>query len=164
MDSAVAVDVSVLLRAWSDGDSAAGERLVPLLYPQLRRRAAAFLRRERRDHTLQPTALVNEAYLRLVDQRGLEWQNRYNCGRGVPFSQLNVRVSKRFALPGGSRFELIGEVFNLFNALNPGGFSPRRLLGSAPNADFMQPTVFAGDFQQPEQRVGPVGVRWTFGR
>ena len=88
----------------------------------------------------------------------------FNCGRGAPFSQLNVRVSKRFALPRGSRFEVIGEVFNLFNALNPGVFSPRRLLGTTPNAEFMQPTVFAGDFQQPEQRVGQIGVRWMFGR
>ncbi len=76
MTSSGEVSVSALLQAWSDGDSAAGERLVPLLYPQLRRRAAAFLRRERHDHTLQPTALVNEAYLRLVDQRGVDWQNR----------------------------------------------------------------------------------------
>jgi RNA polymerase sigma factor (TIGR02999 family) len=69
-------DVTELLRAWSDGDSSARDRLIPLVYQELRRRAAAYLRREARDHTLQPTALVHEAYLRLVDQRRAVWQNR----------------------------------------------------------------------------------------
>jgi RNA polymerase sigma factor (TIGR02999 family) len=69
-------DVTELLRAWSEGDAEARDRLMPLVYDELRRRAAAYLRRERRDHTLQPTALVHEAYLRLVDQRRAEWKNR----------------------------------------------------------------------------------------
>jgi RNA polymerase sigma factor (TIGR02999 family) len=69
-------DVTTLLRAWGGGDLAARDRLVPLVYAELHRRAAAYLRRERNDHTLQPTALVNEVYLRLVDQRRAVWQNR----------------------------------------------------------------------------------------
>jgi len=69
-------EVTDLLQAWSEGDLDAGDRLIPLVYQELRRRAAAHLRRERRDHTLQPTALVHEAYLRLVDQRRAAWQNR----------------------------------------------------------------------------------------
>jgi RNA polymerase sigma factor (TIGR02999 family) len=69
-------DVTELLRAWSGGDTSAGDRLIPLVYDELRRRAAAYLRRERRGDTLQPTALVHEAYLRLVDQRRAAWQNR----------------------------------------------------------------------------------------
>jgi RNA polymerase sigma factor (TIGR02999 family) len=69
-------DVTELLRAWSAGDSSAADRLMPLVYAELRRRAAAYLRRERRDHTLQPTALVHEAYLRLVGQRREPWRNR----------------------------------------------------------------------------------------
>ena len=68
-------DVTALLHAWSDGDVAARDRLMALIYEELRRRAAVHLRRERPDHTLQPTALVNEAYLRLVDQR-TPWHNR----------------------------------------------------------------------------------------
>ena len=61
--------------------SNAREKLMPLVYSELRRRAAAYLRRERTDHTLQPTALVNEAYLRLVGQQGVVWQNRAHfCG------------------------------------------------------------------------------------
>jgi RNA polymerase sigma factor (TIGR02999 family) len=68
--------VTGLLRAWSQGDLEARERLMPLVYAELRRRAAAYLRRERKDHTLQPTALVHEAYLRLVGQQRVVWQNR----------------------------------------------------------------------------------------
>ena len=71
-----APDVTTLLRAWSDGEAAALNELVPLVYDELHRRAMAYLRRERRDHTLQPTALVNEVYLRLVNQRRAAWQNR----------------------------------------------------------------------------------------
>ena len=67
---------SGLLRAWSKGDVKAREKLMPLVYEELRRRAAAYLRRERADHTLQPTALVNEAYLRLIGQERIVWQNR----------------------------------------------------------------------------------------
>jgi RNA polymerase sigma factor (TIGR02999 family) len=67
--------VTALLADWSSGNHAAGERLFPLIYAELRRRAAAHLRGERRDHTLQPTALVNEAFLRLFGQR-TTWQNR----------------------------------------------------------------------------------------
>jgi RNA polymerase sigma factor (TIGR02999 family) len=68
-------DVTALLHAWSNGDIGARDRLMALIYGELRRRAAVHLRRERPDHTLQATALVHEAYLRLVDQRA-PWHNR----------------------------------------------------------------------------------------
>lgn len=68
--------ITDLLIAWGDGDQGALERLFPLVYDELRRVAAFYLRRERSDHTLQPTALVNEVYLRLFDQRRVGWQNR----------------------------------------------------------------------------------------
>ena len=68
--------ISGLLRAWGRGNLQAREKLMPLVYEELRRRAAAYLRRERTDHTLQPTALVNEAYLRLLGQERVAWQNR----------------------------------------------------------------------------------------
>lgn len=70
------VDVSALLQAWSQGDVEARDRVMEMVYHELRRRAAAYLRRERPGHTLQPTALVHEAYLRLVDQKAAAWQNR----------------------------------------------------------------------------------------
>ena len=68
--------VSRLLRAWGRGDLQARDELVPVVYRELRRRAGAYLRRERPDHTLQPTALVHEAYLRLTAQDRVAWQNR----------------------------------------------------------------------------------------
>ena len=68
--------VTELLQAWGQGDAEAGERLVPLVYGDLRRRAARYLRKEAAGHTLQPTALVHEAYLRLIDQKRVDWSNR----------------------------------------------------------------------------------------
>ena len=68
--------VTQLLIDWGKGDQAALEKLMPLVYDELRRLASNYLRRERATHTLQPTALVNEAYLKLVDQRNAKWQNR----------------------------------------------------------------------------------------
>jgi RNA polymerase sigma factor (TIGR02999 family) len=65
-----------LLLDWSDGDEGARNEMLPLVYDELRRLAALYLLRERRDHTLQPTALVHEAYLRLIDQRQVNWKNR----------------------------------------------------------------------------------------
>ena len=68
--------VTELLRAWSDGDDGALERLTPLVVMELRRLARAYMRRERRGHTLQTTALLNEAFLRLTDARRVRWQDR----------------------------------------------------------------------------------------
>ena len=68
--------VTRLLLDWSDGDERARDEVLPLVYDELRRLAALYLLRERHDHTLQPTALVHEAYLRLVDQRQVNWRNR----------------------------------------------------------------------------------------
>jgi len=69
-------DVTQILRNWSDGNETASEELMPLIYEELRRLARNYLRRERADHTLQPTALVHEAYLRLVDDKRVTWQDR----------------------------------------------------------------------------------------
>lgn len=69
-------DVTELLHAWSSGDPEALKKLLPLVYAELRRRASAQMRRERGGHTLQPTALVHEAFLKLVSQKGLTWQDR----------------------------------------------------------------------------------------
>ena len=68
--------VTRLLRAWGEGDAKAGDRLMPLVYAELRKRAAAYLRRERPGHTLQPTALVHEAYVRMAGQDRAAWKNR----------------------------------------------------------------------------------------
>jgi len=68
--------VSDLLRSWGRGNTQARDDLLPLVYRELKLRAAAYLRHERRDHTLQPTALVHEAYMRLIGQERVAWQNR----------------------------------------------------------------------------------------
>ena len=69
-------DVTDLLRRWGHGDRAAFDRLMPVVYGELHRIASRYLAKERSDHTLQSTALVHEAFLRLVDQRLADWQNR----------------------------------------------------------------------------------------
>ncbi len=68
--------ITQLLKQWSNGDAEVLDNLMPLVYVELRRQAAGYLRRERSNHTLQPTALINEAYLKLIDQRDVKWQNR----------------------------------------------------------------------------------------
>ncbi len=69
-------EVTELLRVWSEGDQSALDKLMPLVYDELRRLAHQYMRREKRGHTLQTSALVNEAYLRLVDQSKIEWESR----------------------------------------------------------------------------------------
>jgi RNA polymerase sigma factor (TIGR02999 family) len=76
MSTPPGAQVTRLLEAWQRGDSRAGDALVPLVYAELRRIAAAKLQIERASHTLQPTALVHEAWLRLMQQHGASWQNR----------------------------------------------------------------------------------------
>ena len=72
----VSRDVTSLLKKLADGNQEAGRELIPVVYRELHRLAVNHLRRERRDHTLQPTALVHEAYIKLVAQRNADWQNR----------------------------------------------------------------------------------------
>ena len=81
--------VTHLLRAWSDGDDGALERLTPLVEAELRRLARGYMGRERHGHTLQPTALVNEAFLRLTDARQVRWQDRAH------FLGISARLMRR---------------------------------------------------------------------
>jgi len=80
-------DFTLLLRAWGAGDRQALDRLAPLVYQELHRLARGYMARERPNHTLQVTALVNEAYLRLIDTRQVEWQDRAHflaiCARAM---------------------------------------------------------------------------------
>ncbi len=68
--------ITLMLREWSDGKAEALDALMPLVYDELHRQAARYLRRERPDHTLQTTALIHEAYLKLIDQREVNWESR----------------------------------------------------------------------------------------
>jgi RNA polymerase sigma-70 factor (ECF subfamily) len=76
-------EVTALLAQLGKGNQEAASRLIPLVYRELHRLAAAYMRRERIDHTLQPTALVHEAYIKLVQQRSVDWQSRAHFS-GLP--------------------------------------------------------------------------------
>lgn len=84
--------ITELLRAWSDGDEHAADDLMPQIEHELRRLAAKHMRRERQDHTLQTTALVNEAYMRLAKQEKTKWQNRAH------FFAIASRIMRRVLL------------------------------------------------------------------
>jgi RNA polymerase sigma factor (TIGR02999 family) len=89
MPIAASHEVTQLLLAWNDGDQTALERLIPLVHAELRRLARRFMRDERPGHTLQPSALINEAYLRLIDARHVRWENR------VHFFSIAAQVMRR---------------------------------------------------------------------
>ncbi len=82
-------DVTILLQSWSDGSKEALDRLLPMILAELQRQAQAYLQRERPSHTLQPTALVNEVYLRLVDQERARWRDR------VHFFAVAAQIMRR---------------------------------------------------------------------
>jgi RNA polymerase sigma factor (TIGR02999 family) len=93
-------DVSTLLQAWSGGDRSALDKLAPIVYDELRRLAHYYLNGERRDHSLQTTALVNEAYLRLVDYRRMHWENRAH------FFAVSAQVMRRILVDHARRRNL----------------------------------------------------------
>jgi RNA polymerase sigma factor (TIGR02999 family) len=93
-------DVSTLLRAWSDGDQNALDQLTPIVYEELRRLAGHYLRGERTGHSLQATALVNEAYLRLVDYKRMRWENRAH------FFAVSAQLMRRILVDHARRHNL----------------------------------------------------------
>jgi RNA polymerase sigma-70 factor, ECF subfamily len=95
-----AADVSVLLQAWSNGDRSALEKLTPIVYQELRRLARRYMQGERRGHSLQATALVNEAYTRLVDYKRMQWQNRAH------FFAVSAQLMRRILVEHARRHNL----------------------------------------------------------
>jgi RNA polymerase sigma-70 factor, ECF subfamily len=93
-------DVSILLRAWSEGDQNALDKLTPLVYNELRRLAQHYMSRERTGHTLQATALVNEAYLRLVDYKRMRWESRAH------FFAVSAQLMRRILVDHARRHNL----------------------------------------------------------
>jgi RNA polymerase sigma factor (TIGR02999 family) len=93
-------EVSTLLRAWSGGDQSALDRLTPIVYDGLRRLARRYMRRERPGHSLQTTALVNEAYMRLVDYERMQWQDRAH------FFAVSAQVMRRILVEHARRHNL----------------------------------------------------------
>jgi RNA polymerase sigma factor (TIGR02999 family) len=98
-------DVTVLLQAWTGGDAGALEKLTPLVYAELRRLARRCMTAERPDHTLQPTALVHEAFLRLMNSKDLVWKNRAHffalSGRLMRRILVDFGRSRRYGKRGG---------------------------------------------------------------
>ena len=95
--------ITELLVQWSEGDQAALDRLTPLVYDELRQMARTYLRGERPEHTLQATALVHEAYLRLIDQREVRWQNRAHFFGIASQMMRRVLVNHALARAAGKR-------------------------------------------------------------
>src|SRR6202161_3668245 len=93
-------EVSGLLRAWGDGDRDALDRLTPVVYDELRRLARRYMRGERPGHSLQTTALVNEAYMRLVDYKSMQWQNRAH------FFAVSAQLMRRILVEHARRHNL----------------------------------------------------------
>jgi RNA polymerase sigma-70 factor, ECF subfamily len=93
-------EVSTLLRAWSGGDQRALDRLTPIVYDGLRRLARRYMRRERAGHSLQTTALVNEAYMRLVDYERMQWQDRAH------FFAVSAQLMRRILVDHARRHNL----------------------------------------------------------
>ncbi|MGA3074599.1 MAG: sigma-70 family RNA polymerase sigma factor [Bryobacteraceae bacterium] len=93
-------DISKLLHAWSEGDQNALERLTPVVYDELHRLARRYMRRERPGHSLQTTALVNEAYMRLLDYKRIEWQDRAH------FFAISARLMRRILVEHARRHNL----------------------------------------------------------
>jgi len=89
-----------LLRAWGGGDRGALDRLTPIVYEELRRLARLYMKRERPGHSLQATALVNEAYMRLVDYKGMRWQNRAH------FFAVSAQLMRRILVDHARRHNL----------------------------------------------------------
>ena len=92
-------EITQLLAEWSDGNQGALDKLYPLVYKELRRLAHGYLRRERKGHTLQTTALINEAYLRLVDQKHVHWANRSH------FFGISAQIMRRILIDHARRYD-----------------------------------------------------------
>ena len=93
-------EVSGLLRAWGDGDRGALDKLTPIVYDELHRLARHYMRGERPGHSLQTSALVNEAYMRLVDYKGMQWQNRAH------FFAVSAQLMRRILVDHARRHNL----------------------------------------------------------
>ena len=93
-------EVSKLLRAWTGGDQGALDRLTPIVYDELHRLARRYMKRERPGHSLQTTALVNEAYMRLVDYKHMQWQNRAH------FFAVSAQLMRRILVEHARRHNL----------------------------------------------------------
>lgn len=96
-------DVTVFLKAWSGGDREAADTLMTLVYKEMRKLAASYLQRQRADHTLEPTALVHEAYLKLIDASQINWQDRAHFFAVAAQTMRNILVDHARAVAADKR-------------------------------------------------------------
>jgi len=172
-------DVTLLLRAWAEGSQPALEELTPLVYGELRRLAASYLRREEPGHTLQPTALVHEAYLRLVGNSVPDWESRthfYGVAARLMRQILVDHAREQHALKRGGQFCHISLAEPL--ALSPGqepdlvalNDAIERLAASGPRKAQVVELRFFGGLTEEETaevlQVSAVTVRrdWQFAK
>jgi RNA polymerase sigma factor (TIGR02999 family) len=130
-------DITALLQAWSRGDRAALEALLPAVYGELRHQAERYMRRQRADHTLQATALVHEAYLRLVRQQDTEWRSRAHFFGVAAKAMRSILVDHARARQAAKR----------------GAGASRLTLGSIESAPNPTPTVDVLDLEEALQRL-----------
>jgi len=90
-------EITQLLAEWSDGNQTALDKLYPLVYDELHKMANRYMKRERKDHTLQTTALINEAYVRMVDQKNVHWENRAH------FFAISAQIMRRILIDHARR-------------------------------------------------------------
>lgn len=117
----VTASVTRLLEQWAEGDQRALDELTPVVYRELRQIAVGYLRNERPDHTLQPTALVHEAYLRLIDQKSTRWRNRTHFFGVAAHLMREILVDHARRRHAGKRSGQRMQLEQLVNLPNSGG-------------------------------------------
>ena len=123
-------EVTQLLVAWGDGDQSALDKLMPLVYDELHRLAHRYMAQERPEHTLQTSALVNEAYVRLIDQRNVHWQNRAQFFGIAATLMRRILVgyarSRKRVKRGGGAFQISLDEAAILSAGASGGYGGPR--------------------------------------
>lgn len=148
-----AVDITELLHAWSAGDASAPDRLLPLVYGELRSLGAHYLRTERGDHTLQATALVHEAYLKLVQQKSAGWNDRIHFARIAARAMRQVLVEHARAHNAQKREGKLQKVY----------LDETRVLASSRNPDLVELDDVLKEFTQLYPREAEVVELKFFG-
>lgn len=145
-------EVSVLLQAWSEGDQRALEKLTPIVYGELRRLARHYMQGERSAHTLQTTALVNEAYLRLTDYKRMRWENRAH------FFAVSAQLMRRILVDHARRRNL-----KRGRGLRRVSLDDKAAVGAAPDGDFVALDEALRDLAQVDTRKARIVELRFFG-